>query len=462
MRSVAIRKRDGRVRHILAVSQAERVAFREILREHANENRDDLEHAHGFIRGRNTYTCALPHVGAFATISMDLRDFFDSCTEEMCRMWIRRDLVEKICLPLPERDGNRALRQGLPTSPFFSNVCAGPLDKAICKIFKKLNLRFAYTRYADDLSISLWEPQTLDALRGFAAKITQAVRRCGFFVNERKTRFQFASSGRREIVGMMVDHTGVYPSRKLRKKLRAAEHQFRLGVDNKNSLSGLRSAVAVRAPLTPQERLEKDDLREERTPIPTEEVLIPDIERYWSKFYNKTRRWSARKKPTFKYARYEKLISPRRLINGARVVTSQVDFIGMGLVHYVGSEKMSCLSPRGSNHRSVLGWISHPGVALCVIRKRQTVIRGLKLWSLAARAIIFLLQDGRIVWGKIYADNERCKLRLEEAMTAAGYQPAVAGMGNVAGVACPTEHYDVKPYLDMGVWCKTCYAWMFF
>ena len=73
----------------------------------------------------------------------------------------------------------------------------------------------------------------LDAMKD-RLKLRKICQNNGFIINERKTRIQSHVSGRRVISGISVDKFNLYPTRKTRKKIRAAAHQ-----NNASSLRGL-------------------------------------------------------------------------------------------------------------------------------------------------------------------------------------------------------------------------------
>ncbi|WP_409579246.1 reverse transcriptase domain-containing protein [Vibrio owensii] len=84
---------------------------------------------------------------------------------------------------------------------------------------------YSYTRYADDLSVSLDQYEDI-------ARVINGVQRIllrhGFELNARKTKILDSKNGRRVICGVGVDEETVYPTRKTLKKLRAARHQKNL------------------------------------------------------------------------------------------------------------------------------------------------------------------------------------------------------------------------------------------
>jgi hypothetical protein len=66
---------------------------------------------------------------------------------------------------------------------------------------------------------------------------------CGFEINHRKTRLQSSTAGRRIITGVGVGDDGLYPTRALKRKLRAAIHQ-----KHGNSARGLAEVAKLKVP----------------------------------------------------------------------------------------------------------------------------------------------------------------------------------------------------------------------
>lgn len=176
---------------------------------------------HGFWPCRSCVTNAACHIGFEYTVCMDLKNFFDSCTKMVYTQatgefpqWVYVCFVG--AAPAPT-----VARQGLPTSPAVSNICAAPMDKMILESCP--NMR--YSRYADDMTLSCNDLAT--AKRAIKV-VTACAKDNGFQINERKTRIQWAGAGRRIITGVAVDDTQVYPTRKTRRRLRAAKHKATL------------------------------------------------------------------------------------------------------------------------------------------------------------------------------------------------------------------------------------------
>lgn len=164
---------------------------------------------HGFLPGKSPITNAAAHVDKAYSLSFDLENFFDTVnTNHLHRL--SPSQLNKVLV-------NGAPRQGLPTSPVVANIAAADLDNALTHALPNV----VYTRYADDLTLSYDDPQLTQIIKD---TVQTHVNIAGFKLNTSKTKLQCASQGRRIICGVAVD-TEIHPTRKTKRKLRAALHQ---------------------------------------------------------------------------------------------------------------------------------------------------------------------------------------------------------------------------------------------
>ena len=246
MKIVRLPKKSGGVRTIYVPDPAEKEEFRALVPELARLAAQRCPAAHAFVAGRSPVTAARLHVAKKVTLSWDLRDFFDSC----CRDQIVREGVSEEVLDRILVDG--APRQGLPTSPAAANLAAAEMDRAILAWIADIR-GAVYTRYADDLAISL-EDASDRLVADLLHVIPAIVRQAGFEIHPRKTRVQFARAGRRVICGVAVGDTEqTYATRAARRRLRAAEHRASLPVRDRERAAqqahGLREWCAQRLPV---------------------------------------------------------------------------------------------------------------------------------------------------------------------------------------------------------------------
>lgn len=457
MRIFDIKKHSGGYRRIFAPDTVEKQELRNVLSQ-INQERPELKAAHGFREYRSVVTNALPHVGAKVTISLDLKDFFDTVTLETAKARLSSDIYshENCFLNIegkPEgSDKERAARQGLPTSPAIANVCAAPLDAAIIKSLKKLGFQkiatekpeenpdAAYTRYADDLSISLWSDPGQPVIRNIISKTMDCAIRCGFRVNYKKIRVQRSKGGRREICGILVDDNGIYPRRDLRRRLRAAIHNVQLAGNSRGEqeqarkCKGLFEFAQLRKPKTAAEKAEEIAKSKEsvinRAWDDAEKMAKADnlrINRKWGK---------------------DKVITPKILGNNCKISIDPVDFLNMGQVHYEGQAKMSCVSRGGCYHYGIPFWMAHPGVALGLMDGTGFIEHaGVKRPKIKARVILFQLKDGTKCYSRFYGDTSECVDTLKRELQAVGYRYA----GDIKGQVVGYVDKDLKiAYFDFG------------
>jgi RNA-directed DNA polymerase len=108
--------------------------------------------------------------------------------------------------------------QGAPTSPGLCNAIVHKLDRRIAALAKRAG--FAYTRYADDLTLS---GHDVDAAHRLRKQVERVVTEEGFAVNVRKTRVM-SRAGQQRVTGVTVnDVLGL--SRKERRTIRAMLHR---------------------------------------------------------------------------------------------------------------------------------------------------------------------------------------------------------------------------------------------
>ena len=227
-----IDKRNGKTRTVYSVNHDYKIRLQEHL-PYLEQKLLELDTSgvnFAFERGKNCVQGALKHVGYKYTLSMDLLDFFDSIKRDHVS-----DLIDEKILDLCLIDD--APKQGLPTSPLIATIAFLKCDEAILDVLVK---DAVYTRYADDLTFSF---NNRSYHLEIQSRVSNIVESFGFTINTHKTKFQNHKNGRTIITGVGVDKVGIHPTRKILKKIRAAEHK-----KNKQSLIGLQEWAKCKLP----------------------------------------------------------------------------------------------------------------------------------------------------------------------------------------------------------------------
>jgi S1-C subfamily serine protease len=186
---------------------------------------------HGFVDGRSVKTNASAHLRSKFVMNLDIEGFFTAITEGrvsglMSALGIDgrvAEILARICC------NEGVLPQGAPSSPVISNMICFRMDRELQTIAKEC--RCIYTRYADDITFSSYQPLTLlfegppppagnfspdllkDRLRG-------AFRSNGFAINAKKVHYADKHS-RRTVTGLKINEL-VNVDRKFVRNIRAA------------------------------------------------------------------------------------------------------------------------------------------------------------------------------------------------------------------------------------------------
>jgi hypothetical protein len=242
-----IPKRDGSARPIWAPLPKLKAAQHWILR---NIVEKLIVHgaAHGFLPGRSTLSNATVHRNARVVVKLDIKDFFPSVTLRRVRGIFRKagyreqiaTLLALLCteapreiVPLQGKDyyvalGPRCLPQGAPTSLGLTNTLCLRLDQRLAGLAQRFGWR--YTRYADDLTLSLpADHQDKPKLGAVLGSVRRIVEDEGFHLHPDKTRVA-RSGSRQKVTGLVVNGTQTpRVPRQLKRHLRAAIHNLKIG-----------------------------------------------------------------------------------------------------------------------------------------------------------------------------------------------------------------------------------------
>lgn len=176
----------------------------------------------GFEPGESIVYNAEPHVGKEVVIKLDIRDFFKNTVEERVYGYFRKIgwNVESAELLTRLTTWQGSLPQGAPTSPRLSNLVNFRMDSRIYGFI--YNFDGEYTRYADDITISLPEDDK-EKITQILSFVRTILLESGYRPNKQKLRVMRKHQQQR-ITGLVVNEKIQLP-RATRKWLRAVRHR---------------------------------------------------------------------------------------------------------------------------------------------------------------------------------------------------------------------------------------------
>lgn len=183
--------------------------------------------SHAFEKEKSIITNAKIHRNKRFVLNLDLKNFFDSFHFGRIQGYFEKNnnfkLPHDISVILAQLTCYQGrLPQGAPSSPIITNLICQPLDIHLLRVAKKYKLD--YTRYADDLTFSTNDRHFVENQEKFLAEAIAAIKRSGFFINEKKTRLQFRDS-RQEVTGLIVNKK-LNVNHAYVRKTRAMAHQL--------------------------------------------------------------------------------------------------------------------------------------------------------------------------------------------------------------------------------------------
>lgn len=234
-----ISKKSGKARYISAPDDRLKSLQRKIAISLSKIYRPRAP-VHGFVLDRSVKTNAITHMRRRFLFNIDIKDFFPSIFESRVNgllisigIDIRvSSIVARICC------NNGCLPQGAPSSPIISNMVCFRLDKALMEFAKEHKL--LYTRYADDISFSGFQPPSavFEGGRGIAGKVSvenvskrlrDILLENGFEPNPDKIHYADKTS-RRKVTGLKINE-GINLDRNYIRNIRATLYKIeRFGV----------------------------------------------------------------------------------------------------------------------------------------------------------------------------------------------------------------------------------------
>lgn len=173
--------------------------------------------AHGFKKSHSIVTNAQAHKGRRYVLNLDIENFFPTINFGRVRGFFLKnkdfELNEKVATIVAQiACHNNELPQGSPCSPIISNLVGHLLDVRLARLAR--TYKCTYSRYADDLTFSTnqklfpkelaeqVDPESCSWKIGDA--LESEITRCGFTINEAKTRMQYRMS-RQVVTGLVVN-----------------------------------------------------------------------------------------------------------------------------------------------------------------------------------------------------------------------------------------------------------------
>lgn len=186
---------------------------------------------HGFVPDRSVRTNAASHLKSKFVVNLDVERFFPSISENRVAGLLKAVGVDESVSTVVARlcTNQGVLPQGAPTSPVLSNMVCFKLDKELQAIAKAAHC--IYTRYADDVTFSSYQPPGGLFAEGvpqtgtfssdlLAPRLLEAFTNNGFKLNPAKSHYGDKYS-RRIVTGLKIN-SGLNVDRRFVRNIRSA------------------------------------------------------------------------------------------------------------------------------------------------------------------------------------------------------------------------------------------------
>jgi retron-type reverse transcriptase len=170
--------------------------------------------AMAYTEGRNILQNAQEHIGANAILKLDFQQFFPSIKVSDWEKFARRNPITEVDLSdlrmyskimfwsqQPRSVIARCLSIGAPTSPALSNILLFDLDVSLSEEARRMGI--AYTRYADDITVSGPSKESVSKFETIARKRVKSYKAAKFAFNEEK-RALYQKGQRRLVTGLVI------------------------------------------------------------------------------------------------------------------------------------------------------------------------------------------------------------------------------------------------------------------
>jgi retron-type reverse transcriptase len=208
--------------------------------------------ATAYILKRNIYDNAVAHRHGRAILKLDFKDFFPSISVSN---WDRvtkesnipeilredRELYHKILFWGMKSRTPRCLSIGAPTSPTLANIVMYKLDDEFFRA--ALRYELAYTRYADDITVSGERVEGLKEFEKFVQTTLKKTRSPHLLLNEEK-RGIYLKGQRRMVTGLVITPTeDISIGRERKRKISVMLHKASLGKLDTDGLAYLKGML---------------------------------------------------------------------------------------------------------------------------------------------------------------------------------------------------------------------------
>lgn len=254
-----ILKKNGGRRSIAQPSREVKMLQRWFMRKCMGMLRVHSE-AMAYRKGRSIKDNVNRHISAEYILKMDFASFFPSIKSTDFKQYITTqapwlvdateiDLTARLLFHRAERQQGLRLAIGAPASPWLSNVIMFRFDLAVSKAC--LGRRVAYSRYADDLTFSSWNPEALREVECDVRRIVKRLKSPALDFNPRKT-IMLSRKMQRRITGLILSNDEkISLGRERKRMIRAAVHHLRRGMLGAEETAQLRGLLAFAMDVEP-------------------------------------------------------------------------------------------------------------------------------------------------------------------------------------------------------------------
>jgi retron-type reverse transcriptase len=216
--------------------------------------------ASAYVRGKSIKDNANIHVNSEYLLKIDFRDFFPSIKPNDFLQYINMmpdkiltgidvDYAIRILFWRPRFENILQLAIGAPSSPLLSNILMFNFDKEVSEIC--MTFMSHYSRYADDLTFSANDPDTLRKIYGSIEKICHKMKSPSLVINTDKTIFT-SKKHRRRVTGLILSNEGkVSLGRERKRSISAKIHHYTLGDFSKADILKLKGLLAFAMDVEP-------------------------------------------------------------------------------------------------------------------------------------------------------------------------------------------------------------------